>query len=174
MGIDTSIFLALNGLAGVSIAFDAFIILCAENIPYLLGLLFIIIVGLAQDGLGTRMKVLVYAGISAALARYGIVQALNLLYFRDRPYVALHLNPLVYTTSSSFPSGHAAFFFALSTVMYYYNRKWGAIFFLASFIIAVARVIAGVHYPSDIVVGALAGWVCAWIVSSRAVRKLRA
>ena len=64
----------------------------------------------------------------------------------------------------SFPSGHAAFFFALAMAVYFYNKKWGTWFFATAILITVARVIAGVHYPPDILGGAVIGIMVAYIV----------
>lgn len=66
----------------------------------------------------------------------------------------------------SFPSGHATVFFALATVIYFYNKKVGVLFFIAATIIACMRVLVGVHYPVDVVVGALIG-VCISILALR-------
>ncbi|MGA7160478.1 MAG: phosphatase PAP2 family protein [Bacteroidota bacterium] len=64
----------------------------------------------------------------------------------------------------SFPSSHAVNNFAGATILTHYYRKyaWGWIS-LAS-LIALSRPYIGVHYPSDIVGGALIGWACAFAV----------
>lgn len=71
----------------------------------------------------------------------------------------------------AFPSGHAAFFLTLSLVVYYLNRSrspaptwkqgFQIFFFATAFIIGVARVALGLHYPSDI----LAGFLLAYLLS---------
>ena len=50
----------------------------------------------------------------------------------------------------------------MATAIYFYNKKWGIFFFLATILITVSRVIAGIHYPSDIVGGALIGIAVAY------------
>jgi len=65
---------------------------------------------------------------------------------------------------SSFPSGHASFFFALATVIYLYNKKLGAWFLAAAALISLARVYVGVHYPSDVLAGAIIGILVGWPV----------
>lgn len=83
---------------------------------------------------------------------------------RSRPDLWQHL---VTETSHSFPSGHATASFALGLciVLALWRTKWRvpAITFSASYIIMVAltRLYAGVHYPTDIV----AAWLitAAWI-----------
>jgi undecaprenyl-diphosphatase len=63
-----------------------------------------------------------------------------------------------------FISSHAANTFALSTFLYLYLGKefrWIEIFFIWAIIVSVSRVYLGVHYPSDIFAGAIAGIVIA-------------
>ena len=74
------------------------------------------------------------------------------------------INYLIDKNDWSFPSGHSTFFFALAATVYFYNKKWGWWFFLAAIIINISRVIAGVHYPSDILGGAIIGILVAYFV----------
>jgi membrane-associated phospholipid phosphatase len=81
-----------------------------------------------------------------------------LTYF-PRPFVTFPMvHPLVIETPyTSFPSGHAAVFFALAMSVYHYHKKLGYFFFFCATLISFARVIAGVHYPIDIIAGAVIG-----------------
>ena len=61
---------------------------------------------------------------------------------------------------SSFPSDHAALFFALATGIYFLNKKYGIIALLYSLlIICLPRIYLGLHFPSDIIGGATLGIV---------------
>jgi len=67
-------------------------------------------------------------------------------------------------TSFSFPSNHAANSFAAATLFaFVYPRKSWIYFTLAS-MVAFSRVYVGVHYPFDVIAGALLGVVCAAVV----------
>ena len=72
---------------------------------------------------------------------------------------------LIPESGYSFPSGHAAFYFALSMGVYLYNKKLGAAFFVVSVLMGIARIFAGVHWPADILGGALVGIVTALLVN---------
>lgn len=78
---------------------------------------------------------------------------------RLRPCNALNdiLTPLGCTGSFSFPSNHALNNFAVAMFFYklYPNLKW--VLFISASLIAVSRVYLGLHYPSDIIGGALLG-----------------
>ena len=97
------------------------------------------------------------AVVSTLIARYAVTELVRLAYHRPRPFSALSVQQLLTNDAWSFPSGHAAFFFALATVAYLYNKKWGIAFLIAAILIGLARIAAGIHYPSDILGGALIG-----------------
>jgi len=107
------------------------------------------------------------AFLAAILARLVIVEIIRYFLPRIRPFVGNHINLLIpYNPSEpSFPSGHAAFYFALSTVIYSYNKKIGWLFFIGSLLIVIARVFVGIHWPSDILAGALIGIFSGWLIN---------
>lgn len=84
---------------------------------------------------------------------------LKIIFQAPRPFVThLDVIPLVTETPyTSFPSGHATVFFALATVVYLYHKRLGYFFFVCAFLIAISRVVTGVHYPIDILVGTVIG-----------------
>jgi len=61
----------------------------------------------------------------------------------------------------SFPSSHAVNNFAVATLFVMYYRRWGWAFFTWASLVALSRVAIGVHYPSDILGGALIGVILA-------------
>lgn len=62
---------------------------------------------------------------------------------------------------NSFPSDHAMLFFALGTGLWQVNRWMGWFAYLwATFVICLPRVYLGIHYPSDVVAGAILGVLC--------------
>ena len=143
-------------------AIETWIVFFAKYFPYLAAALFAMF---AFSRFGTRKTqffLLAEGAISAFVSR-GAVEVIRLFVHRLRPFVAdPSIVPLFSETSYSFPSGHAAFFFAISTVVYLYNKRWGVWFYLASAVIGLARVAAGVHYPTDILGGAVLGVVAAY------------
>ena len=57
----------------------------------------------------------------------------------------------------SFPSGHATSSFAAATILFFANKKWAVWAFLLAALISFSRVYLFVHYPSDIIGGAILG-----------------
>ncbi|PIB29808.1 phosphatase PAP2 family protein [Maribacter sp. 4G9] len=69
-------------------------------------------------------------------------------------------------SSYSFFSGHAAMSFSVTSFLYFSLRKrcrWIWICYVWPLLFVASRIYLGVHYPSDILVGALFGLLSAWI-----------
>ncbi|HZX11452.1 MAG TPA: phosphatase PAP2 family protein [Acidobacteriota bacterium] len=66
---------------------------------------------------------------------------------------------------NSFPSGHASMVFNLAGVFSLTARKNWFRFLLIGLasIVAVSRMVVGVHWPVDVLVGAAIGWITIWI-----------
>ncbi|HKN93851.1 MAG TPA: phosphatase PAP2 family protein [Thermoleophilaceae bacterium] len=95
-----------------------------------------------------------------------IVQPIANAVDRSRPFVTHpHAHLLIpHGRDPGFPSDHATAAFALAMGLWLYDRTIGAIAFILAAIVAFARVYVGVHYPSDVVAGALIGMAVALIL----------
>lgn len=118
--------------------------------------------------------------LAVVLGESSITGLLKDLFGRERPDFIPHL---IYSSSASFPSGHAAsaaavyltFGFAITNLM---TRKVLRYYSLGAalliiFLIGVSRVYLGVHYPSDVVAGWCVGaaWASAvWLAADRLQR----
>lgn len=160
--LDTSLFLLLNSFAGKSQALNSIIVFLADYSSYLLVMLFVVFILLNKNN---KFKLVLKGIFSVFIARGVLTELIRHFYHRPRPFSVMHVNQLVAESNWSFPSGHATFFFALSTIVYFHNKKWGMGFFFASLILTLSRVVAGVHYPLDIVGGAFIGVICGLIVN---------
>jgi undecaprenyl-diphosphatase len=95
----------------------------------------------------------------------GINQVISSVWNRPRPFVAhsdtVHVL-LAYSRDASFPSDHAAAGFAIATALLIVHRRWGVAALAAAAIMSYARVFVGVHYPGDVLAGALIGIAVGW------------
>lgn len=77
------------------------------------------------------------------------------------------------TDPHSFPSGHATRAFLLATLAVAFGPPWFAVILVIwAPLVALARVAMGVHYFSDVFVGALFGIFVGWIVYVIGISKL--
>jgi membrane-associated phospholipid phosphatase len=123
---------------------------------------------------GTRLKIcallmVLVVGLGDPL----VIGTVRNLVARPRPCFAVaDVNALLgCTTSGSLPSAHAANWFAMATVMFLFYRRSGWIMFPLAASVAFSRVYCGVHYPSDVTIGAIlgAGYAIALVVTAQAL-----
>lgn len=165
MGFDTAAFTFLNALSGQSPFLDRAIVFFAADLAYLLILLFFVFVFFSAYSRRKKLEILAVTILSTLIARFAVTELIRSFYHRPRPFLDLSAHKLLFITSSwSFPSGHATFFFALATAVFLYNRRWGVFFFVAAMLMTICRVIAGVHYLSDVAGGAIIGVSIAYFV----------
>ena len=100
----------------------------------------------------------------AVVAAFAINVSIGTLIPRERPFYTERTQPLfVPMSEKSLPSDHAALAFSLTGVVWFYCRRPRAAAVAIAVGIAIARVMAGVHYPADVVVGAVVGLIGAAI-----------
>ena len=75
-----------------------------------------------------------------------------------------NVKALFYPTDFSFPSGHSTLFMAIAVAIFLCHKKVGCWFVLFAFLIGVARIMAGVHFPVDILGGFLFGAIISYIL----------
>ncbi|MBF1341907.1 MAG: phosphatase PAP2 family protein [Mogibacterium diversum] len=65
----------------------------------------------------------------------------------------------------SFPSGHSASSFAAAMCIYLNGyKRYGIPLLLLALLMTLSRLYVGVHYPGDVVTGAIIGSLMAWLV----------
>ena len=117
---------------------------------YLLYPILLILVGLNEPALLLK-EILVPAALFIGLSVF------RRLYNAPRPYEALAIDPLMHkdTQGRSFPSRHIFSVFMIAMCWLAYCPTLGIVLLVGGVVMAATRVIGGVHYPRDVIAGAL-------------------
>jgi undecaprenyl-diphosphatase len=91
----------------------------------------------------------------------------------DNPDIAEWLRKVGEAHGYGFPSNHAANIFAGSVIMAWFFPAGRWFFYIFAFFIALSRSVLGVHYPSDIFVGALLGICVGFLVRKLLLERVR-
>lgn len=166
---DTTLFRIINGLSGRSEFADnvARLFVNEYYVTTTLALL-LLMLWFTPDDPARRLKhqrAVFHTALSVFLANLAL-KGINLLYFRPRPFTTLDTVTLCFYEpwDSSLPSNPATFAFTFATAVYLTHRRVGLVMYGLATLFVLSRVYCGVHYPLDIVAGALLGVVTAWAV----------
>lgn len=165
---DEVVFLWLNGLAGSFYPLDRALewVVSDYLVPATMAMALIALWILGTDvSVRTKNQIGVLLALGSMAISSGVVFIINLLYFRDRPFSELDVTLLFYEpTDSSFPSNSAAAMFGMAAAVWCTNKKLGLGLFIIASLFGISRVIAGVHYPLDILGAFVIGMIVAYII----------
>ena len=87
------------------------------------------------------------------------------IFERPRPFQSLEmLSALIPAPPGySFPSGHTSSAFSCLVTLFFTEKKIAPFALIYAVLMGFSRVYVGVHYPSDVIVGAIVGVVCAYL-----------
>lgn len=112
-----------------------------------------------------KKEQVVHAIFAVALA-WVLAHLIKALFPTPRPFQVNNFPTAVVIplTNGAFPSGHTAAAFALAFTIWRHDKKTGVIFLALAAVVGIARVLANVHYPIDILGGAVLGIGVAFLV----------
>lgn len=112
---------------------------------------------LQRQGLTSLTSLIISMG-----ATYTLKKVIN----RDRPYIKYpFIQPYYLENDPSFPSGHTTAAFSTATSLSLTFKKWYVVVpaYAWAGSVAYSRLHLGVHYPSDVLAGAVIGAGSAWL-----------
>lgn len=162
--LDKELFTFLYGLTGQSRALDWLFIFFAKYLFWLLIIWFIWVILTKKDWGDTwpawksKFQYLSLAFISFVLSRGVITNVIDNLLQSPRPFAALGVEALIsHADVNSFPSGHMASLIPIALTLLVAKKRSGVWALIVTLAIGLARVITGVHWPSDIIGGIVVG-----------------
>lgn len=158
--MDLHLVQALNGFFAAHDSIEDPVV-AYEQIAQILfvGILVLLFFAVRGNRRGDAGRAAVSAGAATALALVaGAV--ISHLVDRSRPFVAdpagVHMF-VKHVADAGFPSDHATASFAIATAVMLRDRRWGAVVMSLAAVLAVGRVAMAVHYPTDVLAGAVLG-----------------
>ncbi len=167
MNPDVALFHLLNDIAGQSPVLDWIVRALVNDyaVPTLMALMLggLWAAGPTEEERRRYQRGILFAIIGLLIVN-SFIRELQVFYFRPRPFATEAVKLLFYRPSvSSFPSVPVASMFCYVTGIWPANRRAAGLMLAFAVAFALARVVAGVHYPSDIVGGALLGIIGTWL-----------
>lgn len=153
---DSLLFHFINGLNHRNAILDWLIVFLAGYSQYILLVLAIFLLLAKVKDWRRQLYILSAFLLSAIISRGLVTEIIRFFYNRPRPFLAFHFAPLIkQELTGSFPSGHMTFYFVLALTVFLLNKKWAWFFIVSVILMGLARIAAGVHWPSDILGGIL-------------------
>ncbi|MCR8645448.1 undecaprenyl-diphosphatase [Paenibacillus sp. N1-5-1-14] len=175
--LNTDIFRLINDWGKQLDFLNPIVVFIAEYTIYFLALamLFYWFTGIKRY----RMMV-IQAGLAFVLAEV-IGKLLGKLHEHHQPFAELpDVSKLIdHAINNSFPSDHTILFFSICTSFWLVRKRNGWFWLVLATCVAISRVWVGVHYPVDILVGAIVGiisaLICYWFIPDlRFIKRLLA
>lgn len=167
--IDLTVFYFFNNTISLPILDKFFSIITSVNNWYIA---YVILLGISWTKGGLRGKIAVLGVILLIVVSdqtgYRILKE---FFARPRPCDVLSdvITPLGCTGTFSFPSNHALNNFAAAFFFYKLFPKLKWVLFITAGLVSISRVYLGLHYPSDIIGGAMIGILFGYIFSQLAL-----
>jgi undecaprenyl-diphosphatase len=166
--MNSAAFDAINDLAGHGVVADDLAKWAAQYLLY--AIVFVVacmwFVGRSRAERGANRR-LVLEGVFSALIGLVAVALIQHFYHHPRPFVERTDVDLLFPHSAdpSFPSEHVIVAAALAG-SFIWNRRWlGSLLMLAAGALGFARVLAGIHYPADIIAALALGVIISGLVT---------
>lgn len=164
--LDKQVFNWFNSLIGINSVFDSIIKYIAVYTVYLVPILmlYFFYFYFRKDEKGRKFMLSIF--ITSVFCWQVFAGVVGRLINRPRPFDVAGTHELVFHLPSySFPSDHALFLMFLSVYLYLFGyKKMGLIAIIITVIVSITRIIGGLHWPGDVLVGWILGALLAYFL----------
>lgn len=113
-----------------------------------------------------KNRIMVFCAFIALVISEILAKIAGQFHSNYQPFAELpDVNKLVEkAVNNSFPSDHTIIFFSFCITFWLFKRGWGFLWGILAVLVGISRIWVGVHYPADVLVGAIISIVSAMIV----------
>jgi undecaprenyl-diphosphatase len=159
--MDQRLFKWINDLAGKKNFLDNIMIFASYKFRYIFA--FVLLLMWLRNG---QYRKVFYRSLISIIINLSINVLIKQYKFRPRPFMTRKANLLIPSKlDSTFISKHTLLAFAVSTMIFIFNKIVGFIMLGLSVLIGVSRIWTGAHYPFDIIRSAFIGSIVSIVVN---------
>ncbi|MGE7907163.1 undecaprenyl-diphosphatase [Peribacillus sp. NPDC094092] len=160
--MNSSLFRMVNNLGKQYTDLNPFFVFIAEYMIYFL----VLAVLLFLFSRGNKNRIMVICAFITLVISELLAKTAGQFHSNNQPFAELpNVNKLVEkAVNNSFPSDHTIIFFSFCITFWLFKRGWGILWVLLAVLVGISRIWVGVHYPADVLVGAIISIVAAAIV----------
>ena len=162
--MNIQLFNLINQFAGKNPLLDNFMIFIAKYLIFIVPFFLLYLYFKKSKKQNRKKSIFVFVSI---LISSIIGWSIGFFYYHPRPFaINLGTELISHIPDSSFPSDHTIVFFATAFALFYIKEKKNAwLFLILGFLVGLARIFAGVHFPADILGSFIIAWVVVFVMS---------
>ncbi|MDD8049061.1 MAG: phosphatase PAP2 family protein [Thomasclavelia sp.] len=131
---------------------DKLILMIVKIFPFIIAIIY----GVTLIHLYLSHSSLFINTVLIPLISFSIVTLIRKIIDRPRPFIKYDFEPLYYKKEGeSFPSRHTVSAISIAVALFHVNMVIGIVVLILASLVALSRILSGVHYPSDVIVGIL-------------------
>jgi undecaprenyl-diphosphatase len=160
--MNSNLFRMINNLGKQYTDLNPFFVFIAEYMIFFLALAVLMFL----FSRGNKNRIMVICAFIALFISEILAKIAGQFHSNYQPFAELpNVNKLVEkAVNNSFPSDHTIIFFSFCITFWLFKRGWGLLWGILAVLVGISRIWVGVHYPADVLVGAIISIVSAMIV----------
>ncbi|MFE4814527.1 undecaprenyl-diphosphatase [Peribacillus simplex] len=160
--MNSTLFRMINNLGKQYADLNPFFVFIAEYMIYFLVLAVLMFLFSRRN----KNRVMVICAFITLVISELLAKIAGQFHSNNQPFAELpNVNRLVEkAVNNSFPSDHTIIFFSFCITFWLFKRGWGILWVILAVLVGISRIWVGVHYPADVLVGAIISIVSATIV----------